>query len=73
MSEEKKYLITYKEIVEYLLKKHDVHEGIWGIYVEFKFVGINAGGPGSDLIPASLSGVSKIGIILVPERERHSI
>lgn len=62
-AEKPKYLVTYKEIVELLLEKHNIHEGIWGIYVEFKFAGINAVDPMREILPASVSGVSKIGII----------
>ncbi len=61
--ESPKYFFTFKELVEYLLKKHDIHEGIWGIYVEFKFAAINAGDTIGTIIPASVSGVNKIGIM----------
>ncbi|MCZ6781202.1 MAG: hypothetical protein O7C73_06130 [Nitrospirae bacterium] len=70
MADEKeslKYLIAYKEIVEYLLKKHDIHEGIWGIYVEFKFAVINAGDSIGAIIPSSVSGMNKIGIMPFPQ------
>jgi hypothetical protein len=61
-----KYLLDHKELVEFLLKKHDIHEGIWGVHVEFKFMGANIGPPG-DILPASITAVNRVGIQIFPE------
>lgn len=55
---------SHKEIAEILIKKSEIHEGFWGIFVEF---GLGAGninhGPGGDeLLPAAIIPVIKIGI-----------
>ena len=64
MSEVKTYVFDYKEVAEALVKKQNIHEGLWGIYMEF---GIGAGnipaGPSEQvLLPAAIVPVVKIGI-----------
>jgi hypothetical protein len=64
MAEVKTYLFDYKEVAEALVKKQGIHEGLWGIYMEF---GIGAGnipaGPSEKmLLPAAIVPVVKIGI-----------
>jgi hypothetical protein len=64
MAEVKTYLFDYKEVAEALVKKQDIHEGLWGIYMEF---GIGAANIPSDpsqqtFLPAAIVPVVKIGI-----------
>jgi hypothetical protein len=64
MAEVKTYLFDFKEVAEALIKKQGIHEGLWGIYMEF---GIAAGnipaGPSQQvLLPAAIVPVVKIGI-----------
>jgi hypothetical protein len=64
MAEVKTYVFDYKEVAEALVKKQNIHEGLWGIYMEF---GIGAGnipaGPSEQvLLPAAIVPVVKIGI-----------
>ena len=64
MAEVKNYLFTYKEVAEALIKKQGIHEGLWGIYMEF---GIGAANiptdpSGQALLPAAIVPVAKIGI-----------
>jgi hypothetical protein len=64
MAEVKNYIFDYKEVAEALIKKQGIHEGLWGIYMEF---GIAAGnipaGPSEQvLLPAAIVPVVKIGI-----------
>jgi hypothetical protein len=64
MAEAQQYTFDYKEVAEALIKKQGIHEGLWGIYVEF---GLGAGmvpfGPSKDMIaPAAIIPVQKIGI-----------
>jgi hypothetical protein len=64
MGEIKNYTFSYQEIVEALIKKENIQEGIWGIYIEF---GLNAANimpapVSKDVIPAAIIPVLKIGI-----------
>lgn len=63
MAEVKICTFTFKEIVEALIKKENIHEGIWGVYVEFGIGAANVGqAPGQDVLPAAIVPVMKIGI-----------
>jgi hypothetical protein len=64
MAEVKNYTFNYKEIAEALIKRLDLHEGLWGVYLEFGIAGANVNpGPGMDLLlPAAVVPVLKIGI-----------
>jgi hypothetical protein len=64
MAEIQNYTFDYKEVAEALIKQQDIHEGLWGIYIEF---GLGAGmlpfGLSNDMIaPAAVIPVKKIGI-----------
>lgn len=64
MAEVKQYTFTYKEVVEALLKHQGLHDGIWGMYMEFGIRGANIGvGPEDEsLLPAAIVPVVKIGL-----------
>jgi hypothetical protein len=62
MVEANQYLFDFKEVVEALLKKADIHEGVWGIYVEFGLKATNAGPTESQLFPTAVVPVQRIGI-----------
>lgn len=62
-----KYPLPYKEIVEYMLKKHNIHDGIWGVYASFQFAGFNAKDPSGEVLPASIAAIKEIGILPFPE------
>jgi hypothetical protein len=55
---------THREIAEALIKKQNLHEGLWGIYVEFGLGAANISQipDGADLMPAAIIPVLKIGI-----------
>jgi hypothetical protein len=68
-----------RELAEILVKRQDLHEGLWGIYVEFGFGATNIGatpiGPTpnssnpaeANILPASITMIRKIGIQRFPE------
>jgi hypothetical protein len=64
MPEIKTYTFTHTELAEVLIRKLDIHEGLWGISLEFNFTAANV--PTSPdpktVLPASITFVSKIGI-----------
>jgi hypothetical protein len=64
MAEVKSYLFDYKEVAEALIKKEDIHEGLWGIYMEFGLGAANipADPSGQMFLPAAIVPVVKIGI-----------
>jgi hypothetical protein len=64
MPEVKNYTFDHAELAEILLKKLDIHEGIWGIYLEFSLVGgmVPMGPDGKVVLPAAINYVTKIGI-----------
>ena len=53
MAEVNQYVFDFKEIVEALLKKQGIHEGIWGIYVEFGLGASNVGPTDEQLLPTA--------------------
>jgi hypothetical protein len=64
MPEVKNYSFSHVELTEILVKKLDLHEGLWGVYLEFGFSGANmpTAPDGKTFSPAAISFVNKIGI-----------
>jgi hypothetical protein len=63
MAEIKQITFSYKEIAEALVRHQGLHEGIWGIWMEFGITGVNMNTqPGGDLLPAAVVPVGKIGL-----------
>lgn len=69
MGESKLITFTMPEIAEVLVKRQDIHEGLWGIYVKFGIGAANVpGGPeeGStekgNILPAAIVPVLELGI-----------
>ncbi|MGD1101120.1 MAG: hypothetical protein ABSA59_03555 [Terriglobia bacterium] len=64
MPEIKTYTLNLPEIAEILIKKLDIHEGLWGVYLEFGIgTGHVPGSPeGKTIAPAVIGVVQKIGI-----------
>jgi hypothetical protein len=64
MPEETEVMFTHKELVELMLKKQNIHEGIWMLSVRFGMQATNFGATpdGSDVLPTALIPVLAIGI-----------
>jgi hypothetical protein len=63
MPETKTIGFSHKEVVEALIRYNDLHEGLWGLYIEFGLAAVNiAQEPAGDLVPAAIVPVKKIGI-----------
>lgn len=64
MPEAKNYLFSYAELAEIMIKKLDIHEGLWGLYLEFGLGGTNIQtSPDSKTIaPAAITIIKGIGI-----------
>jgi hypothetical protein len=56
--------LTPAELVLVLVKHADLHEGIWGLHVEFAFGAGNTTGPGGkdDVVPVAFVAATKIGL-----------
>jgi hypothetical protein len=62
MPEISQYDFKLKEIVELLVKKLDLHEGVWGLRVRFGLKAMNVGADDTDLHPAAIVPLLEIGI-----------
>lgn len=56
-------LVTpHKQVVEALIRHHDLHEGIWGLFVRFGISASNVGPDESSMMPAAIIPVLEIGL-----------
>jgi hypothetical protein len=64
MADIKSVVFSHVEIAELLVKKQDIHEGYWGLYLEFSLAGANVPMPpdNTTFLPAAIAFVNKIGI-----------
>ena len=63
MAEAIQYMFDHQEVVELLLKKQGVHEGIWMLSLELVQAAATVPGPdGKSVFPAALSIVRRIGL-----------
>lgn len=68
MSHVTQVLFQFPEVAVLLLRTQDIHEGHWGLYLEFGLQGTNMRmPPADDLYPAAITYVTKIGIQQFPE------
>jgi hypothetical protein len=68
MPETKQITFAHKEIAEALVRLKDIHEGLWGVYLEFGIAGANVvNSADNTLTPAAVVPVLKIGIQRFPE------
>ena len=73
MAETNPVTFSYKEVVEALLKKQDIHEGLWALYIEFGIGAVNAGPSSDQLSPSAIVPVGKIGIQRTTEINNLSV
>lgn len=74
MAEVKTYTFAHKEVVEALIKRQGLREGIWQLYVEFGLAAanINQGGEGG-LLPAAIVPILKIGLNKVEKESELTV
>lgn len=63
MAEATQYTFSHKEVVEALIKKQGLHEGLWGLYIEFGIGAACAGPDDNSLHPTAFVPVMKIGLL----------
>ncbi|MDO8752829.1 MAG: hypothetical protein Q7J80_02955 [Anaerolineales bacterium] len=56
------YQFTHQELAEILIKHKNIHEGLWGIYVEFGLGATNFGQGPNDILPAAIVPIIKLGL-----------
>jgi hypothetical protein len=62
MAEQSQITFSHKEVVEALIRKHDIHEGIWAIFMKFGLNGADVGPTPNDVTPTAMVGVLEIGL-----------
>lgn len=64
MAEIVQYTFSFKEVVEALVKKQGLHEGLWSLRVEFGLgaANFNAAEGSKEITPAAIVPVVKLGI-----------
>lgn len=73
MAEPTQFTFDYREVVEALLKKQDIHEGLWTLVLEFGFLAGNFGPGKDDFKPAAMISVGKIGIAKTTEMSNLTV
>jgi hypothetical protein len=68
MPEVNEYIFSFQELVEALVKKQGLHEGLWSINVRFALTAASVGSvPGAPIAPAAIVPIQSIGIVKVDE------
>lgn len=62
MPETSQLTFSFKEIVTALLKAQDIHDGIWGLFVNFGISANNIGPNERDLRPAAVIPILSLGL-----------
>lgn len=64
MPEQTEIMFTHKELLELMLKKQNIHEGIWMISIKFGMQATNFGlaPDGSDVLPTAMIPIVGIGL-----------
>jgi hypothetical protein len=62
MAEASQYAFSYREVVEALIKKQGVHDGLWALNVRFGMQATNFGPNETDVKPTVIIPILEIGI-----------
>jgi hypothetical protein len=75
MAEANQITFGYQEVAEALVKKQGIHEGFWGVYIEFGFAAANVANPADakSIVPTAFNMVQKIGIQRFPEANNLTV
>jgi hypothetical protein len=73
MPETNQYIFSFKEIVTALVKSHDIHEGIWGLFVNFGINAQNMGPSESELRPAAIIPILQMGLLKYDKENNLSV
>lgn len=73
MAEASQYAFSYKEVVEALIRKQDVHDGLWALNIRFGMQATNFGPNESDLKPTVILPLLEIGIQKVDKENNLTV
>jgi hypothetical protein len=73
MPETNQYVFSFKEIVTALIKSHDIHEGIWGLFVNFGINAQNMGPTENELRPAAIIPILQMGLLKYDKENNLSV
>lgn len=73
MAEPNQIVFSHKEVVEALLEKSRIKNGIWGLYIKFGIQGANIGSGKADLQPAAIVPILQLGLQKFDEESNLSI
>lgn len=73
MAEPTQFSFSYKELAEILVKKQDLHEGIWSFNVRFGMQATNFGPGPNELKPAAIIPIMDIGIQRVDQENNLTV
>jgi hypothetical protein len=64
MPEQTEIMFSHKELVTLMLKKQDIHEGIWMVSIKFGMQAANFGvaPDGSDVLPTAMIPIIGVGL-----------
>lgn len=62
MPEAGQIIFTHKEVVEALLHRQGIHDGVWALYLKFGIKALNVGESNASLNPAAVIPVLQIGL-----------
>jgi hypothetical protein len=63
MPETSQYTFSFKEIVTALIKTQNIHDGIWGLFVNFGLQASNVGPNENELRPSALIPILSMGLL----------
>jgi hypothetical protein len=73
MPEPTQLKFSHKEVATALIKAQGIHNGIWGLYINFGLRGMNVGGGEGDLQPTALVPILAIGLQQFPTVNNLSV
>ncbi|MCA1728229.1 MAG: hypothetical protein LC751_02095 [Actinobacteria bacterium] len=63
MAQVNQIFFSYREVAEALVKQEGIHEGWWGVYLEFGLTAANINAaPDADVTPAAIIPIQRIGL-----------
>ena len=73
MPEVNQHTFKYKEVIEALIKKANLHEGKWQIVMTFGLQTANVGPSAEGLVPGAALAVTAIGLHRATERSPEAL